>query len=169
MTSQQLDEMLSACEECAGGDVRSYEEHFAACPECKEYAEAAEKLNVQLGFMEDLASKPLDERKQLLGSRMRKFLGMPEAERKAAIADLLNALGDISEDARMKVVKARTDIMMEIPKEHRDTLMAVFAEIMKDWPHERKMMEKRAVMKSTEDYFFLKRKMVRKKFGQMLA
>ena len=44
MTSQQLDEMLSACEECAGGDVRSYEEHFAACPECKEYAEAAEKL-----------------------------------------------------------------------------------------------------------------------------
>lgn len=168
-TSSQIEELLQKCEDCAGGDSRSYDEHFADCPQCKQHAEAAEKVNKQLNFLEGLASKPYDSAKQLLGARMRGFLGLPPEERKAAISDLLDGLGDISTKARIKIVKARTDLIMEMPKEHRVTLMGVLKEIMSTWPPERKMIEKQAVMKATEDYFFLKKKMVRKKFGALLA
>jgi hypothetical protein len=168
-TSSQIEELLQKCEDCSGGDSRSYEEHFADCPQCKQYAEAAEKANKQLNFLEELASKPYDSAKSLLGARMRSFLGMPPEDRKAAISDLLDGLGDIPTNARIKVVKARTDLIMEMPKEHRNTLMGVLKEIMSTWPPERKMLEKQAVMKATEDYFFLKKKMVRKNFGALLA
>ena len=100
---------------------------------------------------------------------MRSFLGMPPEERKAAISDLLDGLDDVSTKARIKIVKARTDLIMEMPKEHRETLMAILKEIMSTWSSERKMLEKQTVMKATEDYFFLKKKMVRKKFGALLA
>jgi hypothetical protein len=164
----KLGELMDACEECADADIRSYDEHFAECPICKEYAQAAEKLNIQAEFLEDLASKPLEERKQILGARMREFLDMPEAERKAAISDLLGGLTEIPREDMMKVVKARTDVMMEIPMEQRETLMMVLGSIMKEWSKERKMIERKAVMKATEDYFFLKRKMVRKKFAELV-
>ena len=144
----ELQNLVEACEQCAGGDVRSYEEHFASCPKCQDASQKAEKLNMQLEFMETLASKPLEQRKLLLGSRMRSFLSMPPEERKNAIEDLMDSLEDVSEDVRFAVVKARTDLMMEIPKEHRDTLMGVLGDIMQGWTPERKMMEKQAVMKA---------------------
>jgi len=165
---EEIEKLMKACEECVGKSSDSYEEHFSDCPTCKKYATEAEKLNKQLEFLEDLATKPLETRKQLLGARIRSFLSMPDDKRKEAISDLLDALEDISEDASVKVVKARTDIIMEIPKEHRETLLGVLGDIMSDWPAERKMKEKQAVMKATEDYFFLKRKMARKKFSTLL-
>ena len=168
MDKAELDKLLDACEQCAGKDTRSYEEHFGECPSCQDWAEQAEKLNEQIQFLEDLAAKPEEKRKTLLGARMRKYLGMPPEQRKSEISELLDGLSSISEGARMKVVKTRTDIMMEVPKEHRETLMGVLGDIMKEWTPERKMMEKQAVLKATEDYFFLKRMMVRKKFGKLL-
>jgi hypothetical protein len=167
-TKSELDDILKACEECAGSDDKSYHEHFEECPTCKEYAEKAEKLNQQIEVLELMAAKPLEARKQILGARMRKFLSMQAPERKAAITELLDGLHELDDDALSKVVKARTDLMMEIPKEHRETLMVVLGDIMTKWPEDRKMRERKAVIKATEDYFFLKRKMVRKKFGKMM-
>lgn len=167
-TKVEIDRLVAQCEDCAGSDTRSYEEHFATCPKCQEAAEKAQHMNMQLEFLEGLASKPLEERKLLLGSRMRQILSMPEDQRKAAIGDLLDALGDISENNRDSVVKARTDLMMEIPKEHRETLMGDFSGIMQGWAPDRKMMEKQSVMHATEDYMFLKRRMVRKKFARLM-
>jgi hypothetical protein len=161
--------LVEACEACAGADSRSYEEHFATCPNCQEAAQKADALNKQLEFLENLGAKPLEQRKMLLGARMRQFLSASPEDRKTGISDLLDALGDISEEARDNVVKARTDLMMEIPKEHRETLMGVFGEIMTEWPPERKMVEQQAVMKATEDYMFLKRKMVRKRFAKLMG
>jgi hypothetical protein len=168
-TMAEIDEMVEKCEVCADSDSRSFEEHFADCKVCAEYAETVERMNKTMSFLEGLASKPLESRKQLLGARMRRFLGMPPDERKAAISDLLDGLADLSEEARFKVVKARTDLIMEIPRENRETIMGVFKEIMSEWSPERKMIEKQAVMKATEDYSFLKKKMVRKKFNALLA
>jgi len=167
-TKAEIDRLVAQCEECAGNDTRSYEEHFATCPRCQEAAEKAQHLNMQLEFLEGLASKPLEERKMLLGARMRQFLSMPEQERKEAIGDLLDGLGDLSEENRDAVIKARTDLMMEIPKEHRETLMVDLGDHMQDWSPERKMMEKQSVNHATEDYMFLKRRMVRKKFSKLM-
>ncbi len=167
-TKADIDRLVAQCEDCAGNDSGSYEEHFATCPKCQEAADKAQHMNMQLEFLEGLASKPLEERKMLFGARMRQILGMPEEERKEAISDLLDALGDISEDSRDSVVKARTDLMMEIPKEHRETLMNDFGDVMQGWTPERKMMEQQAVMHATEDYMFLKRRMVRKKFSKLM-
>jgi hypothetical protein len=167
-TKKELDDIMEACEACAGADEKSYEEHFDTCPSCREYAEKAEKLNQQIEVLELMAAKPLEARKQILGARMRKFLSMQPPERKTAISELLDGLHELDDDAMSKVVKARTDLMMEIPKEKRETLMGVLKDIMTDWPQDRKMRERQAVIRATEDYFFLKRKMVRKKFGQLL-
>jgi hypothetical protein len=167
-TRAELDKLLEECEACADADERSYEEHFTECPTCKEHTEKAEKLNQMLEVLELMAAKPLDARKQLLGARMRKFVSLQAGERREAITELLDALGELPEESMAKVVKARTDLMMEIPKEHRQTLMTTLGDVMKEWPPERKMRERMAVMKATDDYFFLKRKMVRKKFGRLL-
>ena len=167
-TRTEIDRLVAQCEECAGADTRSYEEHFATCPKCQAAAEQAQHLNMQLEFLETLSSKPLEERKLLLGARMRGFMDMPEDERKEAISDLLDALSEIPEENRDAVVKARTDLMMEIPKEHRETLMGDFGDIMQGWTPERKMMEKQSVMHATDDYMFIKRMMVRKKFSKLM-
>jgi hypothetical protein len=167
-TKKELDDIMEACEACAGADEKSFDEHFATCPSCQEYAEKAEKLNQQVEVLELMASKPLESRKQILGARMRKFISMQPPDRKAAITELLDGLHELDDDAMSKVVKARTDLMMEIPKEHRETLMKVLSDIMTTWPDDRKMRERKAVIKATEDYFFLKRRLVRKKFGQMM-
>lgn len=167
-TQADIDRLVEKCEACAGSDSRSYEEHFATCPKCQESAEMAQNMNMQMEFLEGLAAKPLEERKLLLGSRMRTFMDMPEDERREAIGDLLDALGDMSEENRDSVVKARTDLMMEIPKEHREMLMGDLSANMQGWTPERKMMEKESVMHATEDYMFLKRMMVRKKFSKLM-
>jgi hypothetical protein len=167
-TKAELEKLLAECEACADADDKSYEEHFATCPSCKEHAEKAEKLNQMMEVLEMMAAKPLEARKQILGARMRKFVSLPDVERKEAVGELLDALGELDEVSMAKVVKARTDLMMEIPKEHRQKLMTTLGQVMKEWTPERKMRERMAFLKATDDYFFLKRKMVRKKFGQLL-
>ena len=111
-TKQDLERLLTDCEECSGNDDRSYEEHFADCPDCKKYEEAAEHAGEQIQFLEGLASRPYESGKQILGAHMRKFLGLSKDERKHAISDLMDALGEVSEYTRLKSIKMRTDIMM---------------------------------------------------------
>ena len=167
-TRTELERLLSECEACAGADAQGFEAHFSVCPKCREYADAAEETAEQVQFLEEVASRPLESAKQLFGARVRGILALPAEERAPAVAALLDALGEISEDARVKAVRVRTDLLMEIPKEHREALMTTLGAAMRAWPEERKAVERRAVMKATEDYFLLKRMMVRKKFAALL-
>ena len=121
-----------------------------------------------VAFVENLGTKSPDVRKQMLGARMVEFMGMPPPQRKQAIAGLLNALGEVSESTRVKVVDARTQLLIEAPKENQQILMGVLKEVMSGWSPQRKQMEKQAVTKATEDYFFLKKRIVRKKFAALL-
>ncbi len=167
-TKLELEKLMDECEACAGSDVAGFEAHFSECPKCKEYAEAAETSSEQIRFLEQVAARPTESAKQLFGTRVRAILALPPEAAAPAVRDLLDALGEVSEDARVKVVRVRTDLLMEIPKEHRETLMKALGGAMAGWPADRKAAEQRAVMKATEDYFLLKRMMVRKKFAALL-
>lgn len=127
------------------------------------------QLKNDIDFLNELAAKPLDQRKLALSARIRKFLGKSHADAKADIAILFEALGKVDQTTRDKVVKARTEVILEIPGEHRKTLMGLIKEIAADWSPRRKEIEKQAVMNATQDYFFLKRMMVRMKFRSVLA
>jgi hypothetical protein len=74
----------------------------------------------------------------------------------------------LTEDERIKIVKTRTNILTKLPKEKRTVLMGTLKEIMSVWTPERKMIEQRALMAATEDYFLLKKIMVRKMFSRLM-
>ena len=75
----------------------------------------------------------------------------------------------LAEEDRVKIVKARTDVLTKLPKEQRMKLMGTAKLITTDWDDERKSMEMRAIMDATEDYFLLKRMMVRKMFRNVIS
>ena len=116
-----------------------------------------------------LASKPEEERRNILKARMEQFSTMPEDKRIASISDMTDAVGELSEEEREKIIKTRTDIITKLPKDKREILMGSLKKVMATWPEERKMMEKQAVMAATQDYFILKRIMVRMMFKKMLT
>ncbi len=165
---EELEKLAKECEECAGKDKASFEEHFEKCPACQERKAKAEKLTQMMEMMQMLASKPEEDRRQILAARMEAFSTMPEDKRIAAITDMLDGIAELSEEDRIKIVKSRTDHMTKLPKDKREVLMGSLKKIMSAWPEERKMMEKRAVMAATQDYFILKRMMVRNMFKKML-
>lgn len=166
---EELENLAQACEECAGKDTASLDEHLEKCPVCQEYKVKAEKVNQMMEVVEMLAAKPDGERLKILSARMEQFSTMPEDKRMEAISGMLDALGELSEEDRVKIVKTRTDIITKLPKEKRETLMGTLKKVMAEWPEERKMMEKQAVMAATQDYFILKRIMVRRMFKKMLT
>lgn len=165
---REMQELLEACERCADSDERSYDKHLSDCPKCSEYAERLEKMNQMVEVLELMASKPLESRKTILKARMNSFLEMTSDKAKEAISGMLDGLEMLSENDRVAVVKARTDILMEMKKEQRQKLMEYLGQIMKEWDKERKEMERRAVMIATEDYFMLKKMMIRMKFRKMM-
>lgn len=166
---EELETLAKACEECSGKDPASLDEHLEKCPVCQEYKEKAEKINQMLEVVQMLASKPDEERQKILGARMEAFSTMPEEKRMAAISDMLDAVGELSENERMKIVKTRTDIITKLPKDKRELLMGTLKKVIATWPEERKMMEKQALMAATQDYFILKRIMVRMMFKKLMA
>ncbi|MCK5660863.1 MAG: hypothetical protein KAH86_05835, partial [Methanosarcinales archaeon] len=154
---------------CAGKDAASFDEHMESCPVCQDYKEKAEKVHQMLEVMQMMASKPEEERQKILSARMEKISTMPDDKRLAAITDMLDSLEELSEEDRIKVVKTRTDIITKLPKEKRQILMGTLKKAMSPWSDERKMMEKRAVMAATQDYFVLKRMMVRMMFKKLMT
>ena len=166
---EELEQLAKACEECAGKDAASFDEHMESCPVCQDYKEKAEKVHQMLEVMQMMASKPEEERHKILGARMEHFSTMPDDKRLAGITDMLDSLEELSEEDRIKVVKTRTDIITKLPKEKRQILMGTLKNAMSPWSDERKMMEKRAVMAATQDYFVLKRMMVRMMFKKLMA
>ncbi|KCZ70506.1 hypothetical protein ANME2D_02526 [Candidatus Methanoperedens nitroreducens] len=165
---EELEKLAKECEECAGKDVVSFEEHFEKCPACQERKAKAEKLAQIADMMQMLASKPEEDRRQIFSARMEQFSSLPEDKRIAAITDMLDGIAELPEEDRIKVVKTRIDLMAKLPKEKREILMGSLKKIMSSWPEERKMMERHAVMAATQDYFILKRMMIRNMFKKML-
>jgi excinuclease UvrABC nuclease subunit len=165
---EELEKLAKACEECVGKDAASLDEHLEKCPECQEYKMKAEKINQMMEAVHMLASKSEEERRNILGARMEQFSTMPEDKRITAIRDMLDSIAELSEEDRIKIVKTRTDIMTSLPKQKKEILMGTLKKVMAGWSQERKMMEKHAVMAATQDYFILKRIMVRMMFKKML-
>jgi coproporphyrinogen III oxidase-like Fe-S oxidoreductase len=100
---------------------------------------------------------------------MEQFSTMPEDKRTMAISDMLDAVSELPEQDRIKIVRTRIDIMTALPKQKKEALMGTLKKVMSTWSQDRKMMEKQAVMAATQDYFILKRMMVRMMFKKMLA
>ena len=80
-----------------------------------------------------------------------------------------NRTRELTEDERIKIVKTRTNILTKVPKEKRTVLMGTLKDIMSVWTPERKMMEQRALIAATEDYFLLKKIMVQKMFKRLMS
>lgn len=116
-----------------------------------------------------LASKHENDRRRILTERLERILSMPEEERVAAIGDMLEAEGELSDEDRAKVVKTRLEIFTEFPKEKRDILMGALKKVMSSWTGDRKIMERQAVLAATQDYFILKKMAIRAIYNRMLA
>ncbi|MDL5504124.1 MAG: hypothetical protein QSU88_13015, partial [Candidatus Methanoperedens sp.] len=121
----------------------------------------AEKINQMMEAVHMLALKPDEERRKILSARMEQFFTMPEDKRMIAISDMLDSIAELPEEDRVKIVKTRTNIITSLPEQKKDVLMGTLKKVMARWTHDRKMMEKQAVMAATQDYFILKRMMVR--------
>ena len=93
---------------------------------------------------------------------------MPDDKRMTAISDMLDSIAELPEEDRIKIAKTRTDIIASLPKQKKDVLMGTLKKVMAGWSHDRKMTEKQAVIAATQDYFILKRMMVRTTFEKML-
>ena len=165
---EELEKLAKACEECSGKDRASMDEHLEKCPACLEYKMMAEKISQMMEAVHMLALKPDEERRKILSARMEQFASMTEDKRMAAISDMLDSIAELSEEDRIKIIKTRTDIMASLPKQKKDVLMGTLKKVMGGWTPDRKMTEKQAVMAATQDYFILKRMMVRKMFTKML-
>lgn len=165
---EELEKLAKACEECWGKDIASLDEHLERCPVCQEYKMKSEKINQMIEAVHMFASKPEDERRKILGARMEQFSTMPEEKRIMAIGDMLDSISELSEEDRIKIVRTRTDIITSLPKQKKEILMGSLKKVLAGWPEERKMMERQAVIAATQDYFILKRMIVRKMFKKML-
>ncbi|MCX9013340.1 MAG: hypothetical protein OIN89_00840 [Candidatus Methanoperedens sp.] len=166
---EDLKKLANACEECSGKDAASLDEHLEKCPVCQEYKMKAEKIDQMMEAVQILASKSEGDRRKILGARMEQFSTMPEDKRTMAISDMLDAVSELPEQDRIKIVRTRIDIMTALPKQKKEALMGTLKKVMSTWSQDRKMMEKQAVMAATQDYFILKRMMVRMMFKKMLA
>lgn len=168
-TKAELETLAEECQACADKDTASMDEHLESCPACLEHKKKAEGFNQMMEVVEMLASKPEEDRRKILSARMEQFAGMPDDKRMEAIGGMMDAAGELPEDAMFKVIKTRTDIMTKLPKDKRMVLMGTLKQIMSKWPDDRKMLEKRAVMAATQDYFILKRMMVRNMFKKIMT
>ena len=61
------------------------------------------------------------------------------------------------------------DIITNLPRQKRDIFMADLKKVMTYWPEERKIMEMQSVNAATQEYFILKRMIVRRMFRKILT
>ena len=165
---EELEKLAKACEECWGRDMASLDEHLERCPVCQENKMKSEKISQMMEAVHMFASKPEDERRKILGARMDQFSTMPEEKRIIAINDMLDSIAELSELDRIKILKTRADIIASLPVQKNVILMGSLKKVLAGWPEERKMLERQAVIAATQDYFILKRMIVRNLFKKML-
>ncbi|MEE9223593.1 MAG: hypothetical protein V3U51_02470 [Thermoplasmata archaeon] len=166
---EEIEKLADACSACAEADDGSLDEHFASCSSCQEYEKKAEQMSQMVEVLQMNAAKPEEDRLKILHARIMSFVQLPDDERKDAVANMFDSLAMLSEEDRVKIVKSRTDVLTKLPKEQRMKLMGTAKLITSDWDDERKNMEMRAITAATEDYFLLKRMMVRKMFRNLIS
>ncbi|MCX9011348.1 MAG: hypothetical protein OIN66_09520 [Candidatus Methanoperedens sp.] len=118
---------------------------------------------------EILASKDEDMRRRLLSERLERIIGMPEDERIAALEDMLNDESDLTDEDRVKVVKTRMDILIDMPEEKRDILISALKKVMSAWTFDRKLMEEQALEAAVKGYTPLKKLSMYAMLRSMLA
>jgi hypothetical protein len=165
----ELDGLAMACEECAGNDASSIDDHLESCPVCKEHAAKADEIDRLLQDTKDLASKPEQDRRMVIAMRLADIKDMPEANRVSAITDLTDAIGELSEEERDRIVRTRTDLLTTLPKAEREVILSSFKQVVAQWDDNRKQAELRSIMSATDDYPLLKRRVVRRIFNDLLA
>ncbi|WP_440951544.1 hypothetical protein [Methanococcoides sp. FTZ1] len=169
IAEEKLDELAKACEECIGNDSGSIEEHFEKCPVCKLYKEQAEAVSCITETIKHIASKSEKEICDALFKQLNNFYSMPDEQRLEAISKMLDAEGELSEEDLFKIVTTRVSLLTKLPKEKRVLLMDSLEKAMSMWPEDRKLLEKRAIMNATQDYFLLKKVLLRRMFKKMLS
>ncbi|UGV39703.1 hypothetical protein J7W08_06040 [Methanococcoides orientis] len=169
IAEEKLEKLAKACEECIGEDSGSIDDHFEKCPVCKLYKEQAETVYCITETIKNIASKSEEERCDAICKNLDEFYGMPDDERLEAISEMLDAEGGLSEEDMFKIVTTRIDLLTKLPKEKRVLLIETLEKVMSQWPEDRKMLEKRAIMNATQDYFLLKKTLLRRMFKKMLS
>lgn len=165
----KLEELAKACEECIGNDPGSIEEHFEKCPVCKLYKEQEETVSCITETIRNIASKSEEDRCDALCRKLDKFYSMPDDQRVDAISKMLDSEGVLSEEELFKIVTTRVELLTKLPKEKRIRLIDMLEKAMSNWSEDRKQLEKRAIMTATEDYFLLKKTVLRRMFKKMLS
>ncbi|WP_445474429.1 hypothetical protein ACT9XH_00030 [Methanococcoides methylutens] len=169
IAEEKLEELAKACEVCIGDDAGSIDEHFEKCPVCKLYKEQADTVNSITETIRYLASRSEDEMCDAICKNLDEFYGMPDEERLEAISEMLDAEGGLSEEDMFKIVTTRIGLLTKLPKEKRVLLMESLEKVISNWPEDRKLLEKRAIMNATQDYFMLKKTLIRRMFKKMLS
>ncbi|MEL4305238.1 hypothetical protein [Methanococcoides sp. LMO-2] len=169
IAEEKLEELAKACEECIGNDSGSIDEHFQKCPVCKLYKEQVETVSCITETIKHIASKSEKEKCDALCKKLDEFYSMPDDQRLEAISKMLDAEGELSEADLFKIVTTRVDLLTKLPKEKRVHLMDMLEKAMSRWSEDRKLLEKRAIMNATEDYFLLKKTLIRRMFKKMLS
>jgi hypothetical protein len=164
----ELDKLAGACGVCVDKEGGPIDRHFDSCPSCQDYNKKAEELEQMVEVLELNAAKSEEDRYKILEARINGFLQLDDTKRKDAVGNMLDALSELSEKDRIKIVTTRTKILMGLSKEQRNILFGTVREIVPDWDIERRNMEMRAVMAATQDLMLLKRMMVRKMFKKIL-
>ncbi len=130
MTSKsELDEILDACDACAGEDSVSYYDHFQTCPKCLEYAAEAEKFEESMDVLLKMASHPYEIARMSFWTMIKPILGMPLAEGRGEMGRIMDAIPELPEEAMNTLVKVRTDLLWEMPQEHRERFQGIMKEI----------------------------------------
>jgi hypothetical protein len=81
---------------------------------------------------------------------------------------MLDALSELSEEDRVRIVKTRIDVIMDMPRDGRNSLFKSLKEIAPDWSQKRADMEMRAVYEATQDLMPVKRVLVRSMFRRAI-
>lgn len=100
-TREDLEKLAIACEQCASKDPASFDKHLEKCPVCNKYKIEAEKINYMMEAVKKLASKPDEERRKILGTRIEQYSTTTEEQRIMAVSEMLDAVGELSEDGRI--------------------------------------------------------------------
>ena len=167
-TRKELNEILDDCDACAGEDDASYYEHFLSCSQCVEYSETAEKFEEAFHSLAEIAAEPYDVAKMRLLNKLKIIIEKPSEVGGREMADLLDCSAELPDESRDRLCRIRTDLIMEMPGNHRDKLMEALQDAMRGWNSERKLLEMRSIVRATEDYQFLQKMMVRRKFSEMM-
>lgn len=94
-----------------------------------------------IDMMKAMAGLGDEQRKTLLGERLRMFAEMPETQRTQAMREMMSALVTLPREGQKKLIATRLAVLMELPDAQREKLMATHMQLMSGMPAEAQMGE----------------------------